>query len=64
MSNRTRRILAFSFCVIAGTVAMLESTRAIAAGAQLKSVGLLLVAGFFLLSAVGLAKPWIRAPRS
>ena len=43
---------------------MLESTRAIAAGAQLKSVGLLLVAGFFLLSAVGLAKPWIRAPRS
>jgi hypothetical protein len=60
MSNTARRLLAIVVCASLGLIAVLEALRRIgSSAAHLTPVLLLLVGGFLLLSAVGLAKPYI-----
>lgn len=60
MSNRARRILAIAVCVVIGTICLIEGTRAMNGPNRLAALALLPLSGFLLLSAVGLAKPWLR----
>lgn len=62
MSNHARRVLAFCVCVALGVVAGLEGVRRLSPGSgssQLVAGALVLVSMFLLLSAVGLARPWL-----
>lgn len=60
MSQHARRVLAFGVCVGLGVVALLEGLRRLDLGQTLAGGGLVLLAMFLLLSAVGLARPWLR----
>jgi hypothetical protein len=67
MSNRARRMLAIVVCVVIGVIAMFESIRRVNVEPLVGGL-LVVVALFFLLSAVGLARPWMggsvrRGPR-
>jgi hypothetical protein len=60
VSPRARRILAMTVCTIGGAWAMLESVAHLQRqGHPLVTLALFLLALFLLLSAVGLARPWI-----
>jgi hypothetical protein len=65
MSNRVRRMLAIVCCVALGA-AVLPYGTAMLSAAQLpqRALGviLLILAGFFFLSAIGLLRPWIPRP--
>jgi hypothetical protein len=62
MSNRARRLLAIAVCLAVGVPCLILGTQAIAGSGRLLGLVYLLVAGFFLLSAVGLMKPWLPKP--
>lgn len=60
MSNHARRVLALGVCVAGGLIALLEGLRRLDLGQTLAGGGLILLSMFLLLSAVGLARPWLR----
>lgn len=65
MSNHARRVLAFGVCVALGIIAMLEGIRRLSPGGNTVMLGggLVLASMFLLLSAVGLARPWLGKKR-
>lgn len=65
MSNQARRVLAIVICSAVGVICLIEGTRRMGSGhvsSRMLAITLLLVAGFLLLSAVGLAKPYLPKP--
>jgi uncharacterized membrane protein YdjX (TVP38/TMEM64 family) len=63
MNSRARRILAIALCSLVGTVGVIYGTELMTRGRPLPGVVVLLVAGFLLLSAVGLWNDSRRPPR-
>lgn len=62
MSQKVRRILAIVFCLGLGGYCLVRGTQAAGASDPVWSLIYLLIAGFLLLSCVGLLRPWLPRP--